>query len=153
MKGSSKMNNAVTILIAEDDKGHQLLIRRNLEKAGICNKMIFFNDGQDILDYLYGKDGNSKIENGEAYMLILDISMPKISGVEVLERVKKDARLKRIPIIMLTTTDDPREINRCHELGCNCYITKPIEYDSFIGKIRSLGLFLMITENPSVQKE
>ncbi len=141
------MNKTVTILIAEDDKGHQSLIKRNLKRAGISNPMIFFDDGQMILDYLRSP-GN--IKDRESYLLILDISMPKISGVEVLDFVKKDSKLKRIPTIMLTTTDDPREINNCHELGCNNYITKPIEYEDFINKIMNLGLFLTITENPSI---
>ncbi|MEZ4813477.1 MAG: response regulator [Caldisericia bacterium] len=141
------MNKTVTILIAEDDKGHQSLIKRNLKRAGISNPMIFFDDGQLILDHLMSP-GN--IKDGDSYLLILDISMPKISGVEVLDFVKNDMKLKRIPTIMLTTTDDPREINNCHELGCNNYITKPIEYEDFINKIMNLGLFLTITENPSI---
>ncbi|HOO96590.1 MAG TPA: response regulator [Caldisericia bacterium] len=146
------MNKQVVILIADDDEGHQLLVRRNLRKAGIGNKFLFFSDGQEILDYLFKNHDEPNVKNGESYLLLLDIRMPKVSGIEVLEQVKKDPKLKRIPVIMLTTTDDPREINRCHQLGCNFYITKPIEYTDFIDKIRNMGLYLTIVEMPRIEE-
>jgi len=143
--------NEVKILIAEDDEGHRLLIKRNLKKAGICNNMLFFEDGQALLDYIDKEGIEDEMNNGNSYLLILDINMPKVNGVEVLARVKKNERLKKIPVIMLTTTDDPREINSCYELGCNSYITKPVEYQEFIEKIRSLGLFITVTEIPNLK--
>jgi CheY-like chemotaxis protein len=85
---------------------------------------------------------------GEALVVLLDINMPRIDGIEALLQIKANSETHRIPVIMLTTTDDPREIDRCYELGCNVYITKPVDYDGFIDAIRRLGLFLQIVQRP-----
>ena len=147
------MKGAMTILIAEDDMGHAALIQKNLRRAGINNEIIHFKDGQETLDFLYGNSEQQKLQNGTSYLLLLDIRMPKVDGVEVLRRVKEDQRLKKMPVIMITTTDDPREVVHCHELGCSNYITKPIEYDNFVEAIRQLGLFLMVVEVPEIDGE
>lgn len=135
--------NRVTILMAEDDDGHALLIQERFESAGVCNSMIRFKNGQEIWDFLSGtlKPG---LEPGGEYLLLLDIRMPGLDGIEVLRRVKNDPRLKSMPVIMLTTTDDPREIKLCYDLGCNNYLTKPVEFDKFTEVLKRLGLFLMI---------
>jgi CheY-like chemotaxis protein len=86
-------------------------------------------------------------------VLLLDIRMPKVDGIEVLRQVKCDPELKKLPVIMVTTTDDPREIDRCHELGCSNYITKPVEYSQFVETIRRLGLFLLTVEVPTLNGE
>ncbi|WP_321288977.1 response regulator [uncultured Sunxiuqinia sp.] len=143
------MKKELTIILAEDDIGHATLIRRNLKRAGLMNKIIHFGDGEETLDYLFQ---TKEKENGIPSLLLLDINMPKIDGVEVLRRVKEDPDLKRMPVIMITTTDDPREITKCHELGCSNYISKPIDYDKFVDAIRKLGLFLLIVEIPDVNK-
>ncbi len=147
------MKGAMTILIAEDDMGHAALIQKNLRRAGINNEIIHFKDGQEALDFLYGNSDQQKFQNGTSYLLLLDIRMPKVDGVEVLRRVKEDQRLRKMPVIMITTTDDPREVAHCHELGCSNYITKPIEYDNFVEAIRQLGLFLMVVEVPEIDGE
>ena len=74
--------------------------------------------------------------------------MPRVEGVEVLQRIKQDKELRKIPVVMVTTTDDPREVENCHRLGCNIYITKPVDYDSFVEAIRKLGLFLTVVQLP-----
>lgn len=140
----------VTILIAEDDDGHAALIRRNLKRAGISNKIIHFQDGEEVLNFFYQKESEDHVENGCSYLLLLDIRMPRVDGVEVLEKLKGDQTYKKIPIIMLTTTDDPREIEKCHQIGCSSYITKPIDYDDFVKAIQQLGLFISITQVPQV---
>jgi CheY-like chemotaxis protein len=144
------MEKEVIILIAEDDDGHATLIQRNLKRAGIANEIVRFKDGKEALDYLFQKGEGTKRENGKALLLLLDIMMPKIDGVEVLKRVKADEELKKIPVIMITTTDDPREVERCHELGCGSYITKPIDYEKFVDAIRKLGLFLLVVQVPAI---
>mgnify|MGYP006297813709 CR=1 FL=1 len=146
----------VVILIAEDDDGHAALIERNLKRAGLHNDLIRFADGQAVLDFLFGKN-NAAQEAGvrvpeTAYLLLLDIRMPKVDGVEVLRRVKETPGLRRMPVIMITTTDDPREVERCHELGCSSYITKPIEYEKFVKAIRQLGLYLMVVQVPRLER-
>lgn len=133
----------VNIIIVEDDDGHATLVERNLRRAGLNNPIVRLRDGQEALDYFFVDGGE---QNAADCVLLLDINMPKIDGINVLRRLKADARTSLIPTIMLTTTDDPREINRCYELGCNVYITKPVEYESFIEAIRRLGFFLQIVK-------
>ena len=107
------MTTEPTILIVDDDEGHAILIRENLEAAGLSNRIRHFRDGQAILDFFF-KDRPTP---GDAFLVLLDIRMPKVDGIEVLRRIKSDPNLRRLPVIMLTTTDDSREIARCHELG------------------------------------
>jgi CheY-like chemotaxis protein len=144
------MKNEVKIILAEDDEGHAALIRKNLKRSGILNDIIHFKDGQETLDYLLGKNTKIKRVSGVPHLLLLDIRMPKVDGVEVLRQVKADPELCKMPVIMITTTDDPREVEKCHALGCSNYITKPINYDKFVDAIRKLGLFLMVVEIPEI---
>lgn len=144
------MQKEVTILIAEDDNGHAALIRKNLKRAGVVNEIVHLKDGQATLDYLFQKNPDNQRKPGIPLLLLLDIRMPKIDGVEVLRRIKADPELKKIPVIMITTTDDPKEVERCHRLGCSHYITKPIDYDQFMEAIRKLGLFLLVVEVPHI---
>ncbi len=146
--------NEVTILIAEDDDGHAELIIDNLRDSGFTNEIIRFVDGQEAMDFLNGAQGSQQVrQSGKAYLLLLDIRMPRVDGVEVLRRVKADPALHKIPIIMLTTTDDPREVKNCYELGCSCYITKPVDYDRFSEMLNRLGLFLMVVQVPDINGE
>jgi CheY-like chemotaxis protein len=144
------MKGEMVILIAEDDMGHASLIQKNLRRAGINNEIVHFKDGEEALDFLFNGKDERHLVNGKSYLMLLDIRMPKVDGVEVLRRVKEDPGLKRMPVIMITTTDDPREVQHCHELGCSSYITKPIDYDNFVQAIRQLGLFLMVVEVPEI---
>lgn len=144
------MNKEVTILIAEDDEGHAGLIKRNLARAGIINKIIHFPNGKEIVNFLFKKGDGPHIQKGTAYVLLLDIRMPYIDGIEVLRMIKADDQLKIIPTIMITTTDDPREIENCHLLGCSNYITKPVEYEAFVNSIKQLGLFLSVVQVPEI---
>ena len=148
MKSGSKKE--VTILIAEDDDGHAELIRDNLHEAGLRNPLIRFRDGQEALDFFYAPPagGAPRREPGRAYLLLLDIRMPKVDGVAVLKRIKETPELKKLPVIMLTTTDDPREIRTCYDLGCNCYVTKPVDYEKVTDILTRLGLFLLVVQVP-----
>jgi CheY-like chemotaxis protein len=141
-------SNPVTILLAEDDDGHAQLVQRNLERAGLLNGFLRVRDGQELLDCLKSRGSSHEQTLGPALVILLDINMPRIDGIEALRQIKANPDTHRIPVIMLTTTDDPREIDRCYELGCNVYITKPVEYDGFIDAIRRLGLFLQIVQRP-----
>jgi len=138
----------VTILLAEDDDGHAQLVQRNLERAGLLNGLLRVRDGQELLDCLETRGGSHEQTLDEALVVLLDINMPRVDGVEALRRIKANPATHRIPVIMLTTTDDPREIDRCYELGCNVYVTKPVAYEEFIDAIRRLGLFLQIVQRP-----
>jgi len=146
------MNKEVIILIAEDEEGHALLIKKNLKRAGLSNDIVHFKNGQEILDYLYCKGEGPHREIGKSYLMLLDIRMPKVNGVEVLRQIKRDPQFRSIPTIMITTTDDPREIEKCHDYGCSSYITKPVDYEKFVEAIRQLGLFLMVVEIPALME-
>lgn len=147
------MHKDVVVLVAEDDEGHAGLIRKNLARAGMVNTLLHFKDGQETLDFLFRKGEGNHRKSGVAYLLLLDIRMPRIDGVEVLEQVKADPELCKMPIIMITTTDDPREIEKCHALGCSNYIAKPLDYDKFVTAIRQLGLFLSVVQVPKINGE
>jgi len=132
------------ILIAEDDDGHAELIKEALMESGICNQIIRFKNGEEIWHFISCKGDKEVRDKNKRYLLLLDINMPKMNGVEVLIRIKSDNELKNIPVIMLTTTDNPREIETCYTLGCNMYITKPIDFNKFSETLKRLGLFINI---------
>ncbi len=136
------------VLIAEDDDGHAELIREGLVESGVCNDIIRFTNGEEVWQFLSGDEiqgpSNKIRDENKNYLLLLDIKMPRMDGVEVLRRMKDHQELKEIPVIMLTTTDDPREVRQCYELGCNAYITKPVGFAKFTETLRRLGLFIQI---------
>ncbi len=140
----------VHLIIAEDDEGHAALIKKNLTRAGFKSHIVHLKDGQEVLDFFFKTgEGNHRIP-GRSYLLLLDIRMPKVDGVEVLRQIKESPDLSKMPVIMVTTTDDPREVRHCHELGCSIYITKPVEYEQFIDAIKKLGLFLTVIKVPEL---
>jgi CheY-like chemotaxis protein len=144
------MTKEVIILIAEDDAGHARLIEKNLQRAGLHNPVRRFENGQEILDFLFERGSDTQRASDLPYLLLLDIRMPKVDGVEVLRRIKADDALRRLPVSMLTTTDDPREVARCHELGCSNYIVKPVDYEKFSETIKQLGLFISLVQVPEI---
>ena len=147
------LKKEMVILIAEDDEGHATLIKKNLARSGILNEIIHFKDGDETLDFLLRRGKGPLREPGKRYLLLLDIRMPRVDGIEVLRQVKEHDELRKIPVIMITTTDDPREVDRCHALGCSHYITKPVDYDMFVKAIRQLGLFLLVIEVPTIYNQ
>lgn len=132
--------DAVTVLIAEDDEGHSVLIREHLQESGMDNPILRFRDGQEVLDYFQGPGRSGR------NLLLLDINMPRVGGVEVLRRLKADPATRRTPVIMLTTTDDPREVAVCYDAGCNFYITKPRNFEDFSEALTLLGRFLPVVQ-------
>jgi CheY-like chemotaxis protein len=143
------MNKPVTIVMIEDDEGHARLIERNIRRSGVNNDILPFTNGTDAIRYLFGKDGSGLDHKGEALLILLDLNLPDMGGVEILQRVKESKHLKSTPVVVLTTTDDSQEIKRCYELGCNVYVTKPVNYESFANAIRQLGLFFSVIQVPS----
>jgi CheY-like chemotaxis protein len=144
------MNSSPVIHIVDDDEGHAILVRENLEAAGLTNRIRHFRDGQAILDFFFDRTTGKAHGHGEKYLILLDIRMPKVDGIEVLRRLKADTELKKLPVIMLTTTDDAREVERCHQLGCSVYIQKPVDYDRFAEAIRRLGQFMSLVQVPTL---
>jgi len=138
----------VNIIMIEDDEGHARLIEKNIRRAGISNALNHFTDGGSAIAYLFEHD-DGPVKNGPA-LILLDLNLPDMNGTDILERVKSDPELKKTPVVVLTTTDDKLEIQRCYDLGCNVYITKPVNYESFADAIRQLGLFLSVIKVPEL---
>lgn len=140
----------VTIVMIEDDEGHARLIERNIRRAGISNPIKHFADGTSAMNYLL--EAPEGPGHGAAALILLDLNLPDMSGTDILARIKgHDGPLKRTPVVVLTTTDDKVEIQRCYDLGCNVYITKPVNYESFADAIRQLGLFLSVIQVPEAE--
>jgi CheY-like chemotaxis protein len=140
---------AVSILLVEDDPGHARLIQKNLRRSNITNDITVLTDGQQAIDYLFKEGAYSDSGHGAPLLILLDLNLPVLDGYQVLQRMKRDNRTKRIPVIMLTTTDDAREVTKCYDLGCNVYITKPVDYEQFSEAIRKIGLFLSVVSIPN----
>ena len=138
----------VNIVMIEDDEGHARLIERNIRRAGISNDIHHFLDGTSALDYLFNHD-HGPARNGPA-LVLLDLNLPDMSGTDILSKIKSEPKMRRTPVVVLTTTDDKVEIQRCYDLGCNVYITKPVNYESFSEAIKQLGLFLSVIQVPEV---
>jgi CheY-like chemotaxis protein len=137
----------VTIVMIEDDEGHARLIEKNVRRAGVNNQIVPFVNGNSALDFILGEDRSGKDAN-HYLLILLDLNLPDMSGIDILEKVKSNPNTRRLPIVILTTTDDEREIQRCYDLGANVYITKPVDYDSFAHAIRQLGLFFSVMQVP-----
>ena len=138
----------VTIIMIEDDEGHARLIEKNIRRAGVANQIVPFTNGTAALEYLMGPDGTGAINKGRQLLVLLDLNLPDMTGVDILEKVKGNDHTKRSPVVVLTTTDDQREIQRCYDLGANIYITKPVNYEGFANAIRQLGLFFSVMQIP-----
>jgi CheY-like chemotaxis protein len=137
----------VTILLVEDDPGHARLIQKNVRRAGVSNDIVHVADGTTALAHLFDRGEATK---ADPRLVLLDLNLPDMSGIDILGRIKADPVLKRTPVIVLTTTDDRGEIQRCYDLGCNVYITKPVEDEGFAAAIRQLGLFLTVMQVPEI---
>lgn len=141
-----KIHKELVILVAEDDAGHADLIIDGLKSSGVQNEMVWLKNGEDAWNYLTGTGVIGTRDSTKTHLLLLDINMPKMDGIEVLRRLKSHDELKEIPVIMLTTTDDPREVENCYKLGCNVYITKPVDFQKFAETLTRLGLFIQIVK-------
>jgi CheY-like chemotaxis protein len=138
------MNVDASLLLAEDDEGHAILVRRNLERGGAGN-VALARDGPESLDPVHGRGSCAP---AAPVLLSVDIHMRRVDGVELLRRVKSDPATAQLPVIMLTTTDDPREVERGYQLGCSAFITKQVQYHKLVEVIHRLGNFLELARPP-----
>ena len=145
------LGKEVTIVMIEDDEGHARLIEKNIRRAGVHNEVVPFTNGTEALDFVLGKDRSGLASAGRFLLILLDLNLPDMSGIDILQKIKTNAHTRRLPVVILTTTDDEREIQRCYDLGANVYITKPVEYESFAHAIRQLGLFFSVIQIPETQ--
>jgi CheY-like chemotaxis protein len=133
----------IDIWFIDDDDGHALLVEESFQAAGLRNGFVRARDGSEGWQWLEEAQAGTRPKPG---LILLDISMPGLDGFEVLERIKSSPLLKHTPVIMLTSTDHPREVKRCYALGANAYIVKPVDFEQLHEKVRTLGFFLQIIE-------
>lgn len=138
----------IRIVMIEDDEGHARLIERNIRRAGVHNEIVSFALGREALEFVLDAANGAESHLDVKLLVLLDLNLPDIGGLDILRQLKENERTKRIPIIVLTTTDDRVEIEKCYDLGCSAYVKKPLEYDSFAHSVRQLGLFFSIIELP-----
>ena len=138
----------VTIVMIEDDEGHARLIEKNIRRAAVSNEILAFVDGTSALRFLLGADASGEVNGGRQFIVLLDLNLPDMSGLDILRQVKGNTHLKNVPIVVLTTTDDAQEIRRCYDEGANFYITKPVSYEGFANAIKQLGLFFSVVQIP-----
>jgi two-component system, response regulator len=144
------MNNEVEVLLVEDNKSDAELTIRALKKNNMVNKLVHLHDGAEALDFLFGQGDYTgrKIEN-RPKVILLDLKMPKVNGIEVLRKIKDDDRTKRIPVVVLTSSREDPDIKTCYELGVNSYVVKPVEFESFVKAVRDLGLYwVLVNQTP-----
>ncbi len=141
--------NNVEILFAEDSADDAILTIRALTKSGFTNKLLHVKDGAEALDFIYGKGiYASRNINENPKLILLDLKMPKVSGIQVLEKVKSDPKLKAIPVVILTSSKEDPDVEACYALGANSYIVKPVDSDNFFHAIKEIGLYWMILSQP-----
>ena len=142
-------NDEVEIMLVEDNPDDAALTIRALKKQNIANKLIHLKDGVEALDFIYGK-GNYAGRNIQITpkVILLDLKMPKVNGMEVLEKLKSDETTKSIPIVMLTSSAEDPDIEKCYQLGANSYIVKPVEFEEFTKAVASLGMYWMLLNKP-----
>jgi CheY-like chemotaxis protein len=144
-------DEAIRILLVEDDDGHARLIERNLRKVNLINPIERVCDGIEAMEYLHNQGRfTDRVRYCRPKLVLLDINMPRMDGIEVLERIKADDRLRRLPVIMLTSTDNQAEIDRCYGAGASGYVAKPVNITTLGEKLQRLGMFLEIVELPDV---
>ena len=128
----------------EDDADHALLIERSIGRAGVSNELVPFASGDEALNYLLGQASSREASAKKHLFVLLDLNLRDMNGMAVLEKLKANPHTMRSPVVVLTTTEDPQEMQRCYDLGANVYVTKPVEYERFANAIRQLGLFLVM---------
>ena len=143
--------SAVTILLVEDEDSHATLIERNLRPGGITNQIIRKSNGRDALDYLLNRDAKAEQVLHKHLLVLLDLNMPEVDGYQVLKAMKEDDACRVVPVIILTTTNDPHEVQRCYDLGCNSFVCKPVHAKEFAKALQDLGLFINIMSMPCCQ--
>jgi two-component system response regulator len=142
--------NSVDILMAEDNFNDAELTIRELRKHHIINNLVHVKDGEEAVDFIFatGKFAGSRDILFQPRVVLLDIQMPKINGIEVLQKMKSDERTKKIPVVILTSSNEDPDIRKCYDLGANSYIVKPVNFEGFAEAIRNLGFYWLLLNQP-----
>jgi CheY-like chemotaxis protein len=143
------MAEPLSVVIADDDEGHATLVRRNIRRAGLQADLIHLRDGQEVVDYMFRRGQWSRRSEHAAVALVLDLNMPRLGGMAVLQRLKNDEGLTRIPVFVLTTSDNPVEIDQCYALGASACLIKPTDFGAFGEMVQRFAAFLMMAKMPA----
>ncbi len=143
------MKNKVEILLVEDNMHDAELAIRALKKSNLVNNLVHLKDGAEALDFIFA-EGNYKDRSMEntPRVILLDLKMPKVSGIEVIKKLKSDERTRKIPIVVLTSSKEDPDIKTCYELGVNSYVVKPVDFEAFVKAVNELGLYWMLLNQP-----
>jgi CheY-like chemotaxis protein len=142
------MNGLGRILIVEDDPRDVELTMTALEDYNLANEVVVTRDGAEALDYLYSRGGFDSRSNENPAVILLDLKLPKIDGLEVLQRIRSDERLKMIPVVVLTSSHEEKDMVRSYQLGVNAYVVKPVDFHEFVNAVKELGIFWAVINEP-----
>ncbi len=146
--------NPKTILLVEDNPSDIELTRRAFEKSHIANEMIVAEDGQEALDYLFNLDPLTGLRLNELPALVLlDLKLPKVDGLQVLHQIRNDDHTSRLPVVILTTSNEERDVAQSYDLGANSYIRKPVDFEQFVEAVQHLGLYWLVMNEPAPPKK
>lgn len=147
------MDHEIEILLVEDNMSDAEMTIRALKKNNLANKLMHLKDGAEALDFIFaeGAFSNRNVENAPK-VILLDLKMPKVNGIQVLQRIKSDERTKKIPVVVLTSSKEDPDIKECYSLGVNSYVVKPVQFEQFVKTISDLGLYWMIVNQPPTNK-
>jgi CheY-like chemotaxis protein len=145
--------NSKTILLIEDDPSSAALTKRALERARISNSLVVAEDGLDALDYLYGTGAYAGRDiTDQPVVTLMDLKLPKIPGIELLRKIREDPRSKRIPVVVLTSSNEEQDIAASYDLGINSYIRKPVDFSQFANVVEQIGLYWLLLNEPPPPK-
>ena len=142
------MNKLGRILLVEDDPKDVELTLTALGEYNLANEVVLARDGEEALDYLYGGRSHGAIGNGYPAVVLLDLKLPKVDGLEVLSRIRSEENTKAIPVVMLTSSREERDVLESYKLGVNAYVVKPVDFHEFVNAIKELGVFWAIINEP-----
>jgi len=142
------MSTLGRILMVEDDPKDVELSLTALEEYNLANEVVVARDGEEALDYLYKRGKFAERLNGNPAVLLLDLKLPKVNGLEVLQKIRSDEKLKMIPVVVLTSSHEEKDMVASYKLGVNAYVVKPVDFHEFVNAIRELGVFWAIINQP-----
>lgn len=142
--------NSVDVLLVEDNNVDAEMTIRELKKYQLANNLFHVEDGEEALDFIFaeGKFAGTRNVDFPPRLILLDIQMPKVNGMEVLAKIKSDERTKTTPVVILTSSKEHPDIQKCYDLGANCYIVKPVNFERFADAIKTLGFFWLLLNQP-----
>lgn len=143
------MNNTVEVLLIEDNPDDAELTIRALKKKKLANNLVHLKDGAEALDFIFGRGAYSDRDIlTSPKVILLDLKMPKVNGIEVLQKIRADERTQKIPVVVLTSSKEDPDVDQCYKLGVNSYIVKPVDFDNFLEAVSNLGLYWLILNEP-----